>query len=163
MAKSSILIFLFCFLFACAPSMVVKRLADISESEILVFGEIVATNAKPGTRYDIFIQRDREDEIRVKIKKDRSFYWRLRPGSYTITSFRIAQGMGYGVGRIWVKFDVPVDCKAVYIGTLTFTISAISNIDIRDNIFAAESMLKERFPSHDFVVTKKLMRKEIQP
>jgi hypothetical protein len=153
---------LFCLaLFACAPAISVKDIKSIPPNEVLVFGELIATNIKDNKGLSIFIKEEgSQDEIRWPMKGDNLFYWHLKPGKYIITTFTRPIGTGIGGGRIWAKFEVPRDCEAVYVGTLKVTLGGISSVTIHDDMDRALEKLKERLSVTELPVKKNLIRKE---
>jgi hypothetical protein len=144
----------FC-LCSCANSLAVKEAEDLRKDEAVVFGSIIT---KPHiSRYTMFIMRDKSPRLdSYHVKSDGGFYWHLKPGKYTISSF----GSNAGYGRIWVKFEVPNGCDAVYIGTLNVALGGLSNIDIIDQMDAASSELAKKFPASTSRIAKSIMRKE---
>lgn len=163
MNKAAIFFILCCALVACSPAIIVKDINSIPPDEILVFGEIIATNVKNNSGYTIFIlEEGTQKEVEWQMNGDKLVFWHLRPGRYIITSLNIMAGMTYGVGRIWVKFEVPSQYDSVYIGTLRLATGTVASIIIEDNMELAIAALNDKFSSPPLTMTKSLMKKEGQ-
>lgn len=156
---------------ASVPNISLTSLASKPPGEVLVFGEVVATNVRAdlgasflsgrgSAPYRMFIRDEatQREEPWWPVKNQKGVYWHLPPGKYVITAYQDHWSGGYG--RIWVKFDVPSGYDAVYVGTLKVALGGISAIKIEDDMDAAVAVLKETFPGPSLTTAKSLMRKE---
>ena len=111
----------------------------------------------------VMLNLDSSDAVFCPLTGDGTFFWRLRPARYAITSFRW-QHILTRSGRIYSKFTVPQSKHPVYIGTLKirFLGNAYTHrvVDEEDE---AVRMLKEHFSETVGPVTKSLLVREEGP
>lgn len=91
---------------------------------------------------------------------DGSFYWLLRPGEYTITSFHWVGLVSHKRGRIFAQFVIPEGQTIVYIGTLTISFDEERYSRVEDEYPQALQALRSKFGEVTQEPDKSLMHLE---
>ena len=96
------------------------------------------------------------------LRGDSSFYWHLRPGEYTITSFWWNRLFSDKRGRIFAQFVIPEGEAIVYIGTLTIGFEDEGNYwtRVEDEYSQALQALRSKFAEVTEEPPKSLMHLE---
>lgn len=98
--------------------------------------------------------------ISYQLKGDGTFFWRLKPGRYTIASFEWQSPITVNSGRIFAEIDVPVGIKSVYVGTLVIRFAGSQyEISVVDEFDSSETNLEPRLAKVG-TPSKALMRPE---
>lgn len=140
----------------------------IEKQKALVFGRIfIIENDKAKVPYGlkkvalhILNVESGKTKKWLNVENDGSFYWTLPRGSYSITD--VVRGCIYSV-HPQVKFVVPLEGDAFYLGTLKLDVESkifgrdiIKSIEILDGFDAAKEVIVNRNPDLIFAIEKSL-------
>jgi len=138
--------------------------------EVVVFGRVDAyRDARPmkwaermlkddGTCDLIVRHRTNRQDFGYYIQPDGYFFWRLMPGDYVLKEFHLMHMLK---GNLWGYFDVPINAKAMYIGTLRIQFkmgTPTYRMRVENDFDKACEVLKERCPQAEGKPERSLMR-----
>lgn len=161
------LIFSILFLISCSSRTIeFKSIQTLSENESIVFGQLklLFTGEEmqfirvPGFKFNIYIYDEETDNyIEYPLYGDGSFFWKLKPGHYVITTCSGAtSGTPFTQYNIGAKFFVPNDKAIIYIGTISIQYKSNKySKSIEDEYEIDVEKLEKKYP----LITK--MKKKI--
>jgi hypothetical protein len=108
----------------------------------------------------------------VTTYNDGAIYWQLPPGTYDISAFTYSTGPGpqtiHIIRPMRVRFTIPHEHKAVYIGSLVITFENKDSllqssyvVEVEDEYESVRESLKRKFVGPTDAMVKHLMRQEL--